>query len=251
MIMKLKNKVALITGSSRGIGRATALLFAKEGAKIIVNYLKSKKEAADVVNKIKKIGSDSIVIRCDVSDEKEVNEMVNESIKRFGRIDILINNAGIVVPKSLSELTYYDWEKTLRINLIGVFLCSQAVAPYMLKQKYGKIINVSSIRGLEHCGRPGVFDYNASKAGVINFTKTLAKELAPFVNVNSVAPGYVETDINKKMNPIRREKEIEKIYLKRFANPEEIANAILFLASDDASYITGQVLVIDGGYSLG
>jgi len=250
MIMKLKNKVALITGSSKGIGRATALLFAKEGAKIIVNYCKSKKEADKVADEIKKLGSDALAIKCDVSNEKEVKEMANKSIHKFGRVDILVNNAGIIVSKSFSELTSKDWEKTLRVNLIGVFLCSQAVAPYMLKQKYGKIINVSSIRGLEHCGRRGIFDYNASKAGVINFTKTLAKELAPFINVNSVVPGWVETDMNKKIDPALRENETEKTYLKRFAQPEEIANAILFLASDSANYITGQILVVDGGYSL-
>jgi len=218
--------------------------------KLVVNYSKSKKEADEVVDEIKKLGSEVISIKCDVSKEKEVKEMINESIHRFGRIDILVNNAGIMASKSFPELTFKDWEKTLRVNLIGVFLCSQAVVPYMLKQKYGKIINISSIRGLEHCGRRGISDYNASKAGVINFTKTLAKELAPFINVNSVAPGWVETEMNKKIDPGLRENETEKTYLKRFAQPEEIATAILFLASDNASYITGQTLVVDGGYSL-
>lgn len=248
--MRLKDKVALITGSSRGIGRATALLFAREGAKVIVNYSKSRKEANAVVNEIRGPGSDAIAVKCNISDEKEVKEMMAESISRFGRIDILVNNAGIVASKPFSELTPADWERTLGVNLIGVFLCSQAAAPHMLGQKQGRIINISSIRGIEHCGRPGAFDYSASKAGVINFTKTLAKELAPFVTVNSVAPGWVETEMSRNLDPALRKSETEKIYMKRFASPDEVAKAALFLASDDASYITGHVLVVDGGYSL-
>lgn len=250
MSMKLRNKVALITGSGRGIGRATSLVFAKEGAKIIVNYSKSEKEAYEVVNEIKKLDCESIAIKFDVSNEKEVKKMVDESIRKFGKIDILINNAGIALPKPFFELTSDDWKKILDVNLIGVFLCCQAVAPYMLKQKYGKIINISSVRGIEHCGNPRAIDYAASKAGVINFTKTLAKELAPFVNVNCVVPGWVETEMDKNMDPIRRKDEIDKTYLKRSAQPEEIAKAVLFLASDDSSYIIGHALVVDGGYSL-
>lgn len=248
--MKFKNKVVLITGSSRGIGKATALAFAEEGAKVIVNYSKSKEEAEDVAAEIKEKGSDAITVKCDVSDSKDVKTLVDKSIQKFGRIDILVNNAGIVAPKEFSRLTAEDWEKTFRTNLIGVFLCAQAVAPRMKKQKYGKIINISSIRGIDHCARPGVFDYNASKAGVINFTKTLAKELAPFINVNSVAPGWVETEMNKKIDRAFRKTETEKTCLKRFAAPSEIAKAVLFLGSDDASYITGHLLVVDGGYSL-
>ena len=248
--MKLENKVALVTGASRGIGRSTAILFAKEGAKVIVNYSTSKKEAEDIVAQIKKLGSDAIAVKCDVSDEKQVKAMVSEAIQKFGKIDILVNNAGIVIRKQFYELTSKDWEHILKINLISVFLCSQAVAPHMQKQKYGKIVNISSIRGLEHCGRPGIYDYNASKAGVINFTTTLAKELAPYITVNSVAPGLIETDQWKDADPAFKKSEIDKTYMKRFAQPEELAKAILFLSSDDSSYITGHILVVDGGYGL-
>lgn len=247
---KLEGKVALITGSSRGIGKAIAIEFAKEGAKVVVNYAESKDKADVVVGEIKKIGSDAVNIKCDVSDEKQVKEMIDLAIKKFGKIDILVNNAGIVIPKSFQELTGNDWEKILKVNLIGTFLCSKAAAPHMLRQKYGKIVNVSSIRGLECCGRAGILDYSASKAGVINFTKTLAKELAPHINVNSVAPGLTETDQWKDRDTSFVKAEAEKTLLKRFAKPEEIAKAALFLASDDSSYITGDVLIVDGGYSL-
>ena len=248
--MLLKNKVVIITGSSRGIGRATALEFAKQGARIVVNYRKSREEGEKVIGEIKKLGSETILVKADVSKIDEVKEMVNKTFEKFGRVDILVNNAGIAISKKLSELTPEDLKKTFDTNILGVFLCTQAVVPHMLKQKYGKIVNISSIRGLDHCGRPGIFDYSASKASVINFTKTLAKELAPYINVNSVAPGWVETEGHKNLNSDLRKKETAKIYFGRFAKPEEIAKAIVFLASDDASYITGQVLVVDGGYSL-
>ena len=248
--MLLKDKVAIITGSSRGIGRATAIEFAKQGAKVVVNYNKSKEEAEKVVEEITRLGTEAISIKADVSKPDEVKLMINKTLEKFGSINILVNNAGMVAPKPFLELTTDDWKKTLDTNLLGVFICSQAVVPHMMKQKSGKIVNISSIRGLGHCGRTSVYVYNSSKAGVINFTKTLAKELAPFINVNSVAPGWVETEMNKKASPELRESENNKIYMKRFAKPEEIAKAIAFLASDDSSYITGQVLVVDGGYSL-
>lgn len=250
--MKFENKVALVTGSSRGIGRATALALAREGAKVAVNYVESKAAAEKVVQEIKTRGSEAIAIKADVSSEKDVAEMFKKIEQTFGRLDILVNNAGVVLNrgKKFSELTIADWEGTLRVNLIGTFLCAQAAIPLMLKNKYGRIVNISSIRGLEHCGTPNGYAYAASKAGVINFTKILAKEFSPIIAVNCIAPGWVETDISGKLTPDFRKKENEKIYLNRFAKPKEIANAVLFLASDDASYITGQVLIVDGGYSL-
>jgi len=243
--MKLKNKVALITGSSRGIGKATALLFAKEGAKIVVNCSKSEKEAGKVVDEIKKLGSDAICIKCDISDEKQVKKMVEQTIKQFGKIDILVNNAGIVIDMPFKERTVEHWKRTLDVNLIGVFLCCKYVAPQM--PKGGRIINISSTNGINSFS-PDAMDYDASKAGVIILTRDLAKELSPDIFVNSVAPGWVATAMNKDLPKDFVEKENEKIYLKRFAQPEEIAKAILFLASDDASYITGTTLVVDGGY---
>ncbi len=235
--MKLKNKVALITGSSRGIGKATALLFAKEGAKVIVNYSKSDKEANAVANEIKNLGSDAIAIKCDVSSEEQVKEMIEKAINKFGRIDILVNNAGIVFDVPFAERTVEHWKRTLEVNLIGVFLCSKYAAPHMKKQKHGKIVNVSSTNAIDSFN-PDAMDYDASKAGVVILTRDLAKELAPAIRVNSVAPGWVDTEMNKQLPKDFVKKEIRKIYLKRFAKPEEIAKVILFLASDDASYIT-------------
>lgn len=243
--MKLKNKVALITGSSRGIGRATALLFAKEGANIVVNYSKSEKESNKVIDEIKKLGSDAIRIKCDVSDEKQVKEMVEQTIKKFGKIDILVNNAGVVFDVPFKERTVDQWKRTLDVNLIGVFLCCKYIAPHM--PKGGRIVNISSTNGINSFS-PDAMDYDTSKAGVIILTRDLAKELAPNILVNSVAPGWVDTAMNKDLSKDFVEKENKKIYLKRFAQPEEIAKTILFLASDDASYITGVTLVVDGGY---
>ena len=245
--MKLKDKVALISGASRGIGRATALLFAKEGAKVAVNYNRSEKEAVEVVASIKDGGSEAITVKCDVSDESQIKKMVDEVIEKFGRIDILVNNAGIVFDIPFFEKTNEQWQKTLQTNLIGTFLCMKYVGPHMVKQKYGKIVNVASTNGIDAYDSTSA-DYDASKAGVIVLTKASAEIFAPFVSVNCVAPGWVDTDINKDLPKDYVKEETEKIYLKRFAKPEEIAKAILFLASDDASFITGSVLVADGGY---
>lgn len=246
IMKKLENKVAIVTGSSRGIGKATALLFAKEGAKVVVNYSKSENEANAVVNEIKKLGSDATAIKCDVSKEEQVKQMIEKTIKKFGRIDILVNNAGIVFDVPFAERTVEQWKRTLEVNLIGVFLCSKYAAPYMKKQG-GKIVNISSNNGLD-VPSPTSIDYNASKAGIVILTKDLAKELAPTIQVNSVAPGWVDTEMNKNIPKDFIKEEIKKISLKRFAKPEEIAKVILFLASDDASYMTGSILKVDGGY---
>lgn len=244
---KLDGKVAIITGSSRGIGRATALLFAKEGARIVVNYSKSEKEADVVVNEIEKLGSDAIVVKCDVSKEEHVKQLMEKTVKKFGKIDILVNNAGIVFDIPFEEKTVEQWKRTLEVNLIGVFLCSKYAARYMKKQKGGRIVNVSSTNAIDSFN-PESMDYDASKAGVSIITKSLAKELAPEVYVNAVAPGWVDTEMNKGLPKDYVEQETEKIYMKRFAQPKEIAKAILFLASDDASYVTGSILKVDGGY---
>lgn len=246
--MKFKDKVVLVTGASRGIGKATALSFAKEGAKIIVNYNNSQKEANDVVKEISKMGSETIALKCDVSKEEEVKKMVSESIKKFGRIDILVNNAGIVFDIPLFEKTVEQWNKTLGVNLIGIYLCSKYAAPYLKKQKTGIIVNISSTNGIDTLGTESA-DYDASKSGVISLTRNLATELAPDVRVNCIAPGWVNTDINKNLPKDYVAEETEHILMKRFGKPEEIAKAALFLASDDASFITGTTLVVDGGYT--
>ena len=245
--MRLKNKVALITGSSRGIGRAIALRFAQEGANVVVNYLSSEKEALAVVKEIKKIGSDAIAIRCDVSQENEVKGMIGKIVKEFGKIDILVNNAGIVYDVPLFKKTLEQWKRTLEVNLIGVFLCSKYASEYMLKQSTGVIVNISSTNGI-NTGSPDSADYDASKSGVISLTKNLAKELSPKIRVNCIAPGWIDTDMNKNLPKDFVKQEKEKIFVKRFGKPEEIAVVALFLASDDASFVTGSTIVVDGGH---
>ena len=252
--MKLKGKVVLITGSSRGIGKATAIECAKEGAGVIVNYNKSKAEAEKVVQAIKKIGldtgSDAVSIQCDVSDEKQIIKMVDEAIKKFGRIDILVNNAGIVFDAPFFEKTKEQWDKTLATNLTGVFLCCKHVAKQMLKakQKAGAIVNIASTCGMEKSAATTSMDYNASKAGIINITGSMAKEFSPTIRVNAIAPGWIDTDMNKDLPSDYIKSETARIYLKRWARPEEVARAVIFLVSDDASYVNGTCLIVDGGY---
>ena len=196
--MKLKNKVALITGASKGIGRATALLFAKEGAKVAVNYFSSEDEAKSVVKEINDIGSEAIAIKCDVSNEDQVKSMIDQVLKEFGSIDILVNNAGIVFDVPFLERTVEQWRRTLDVNLLGTFLCSKYSSESLKKTNNGKIINVSSTNAID-CFSPEAMDYDASKAGIIILTRDLAKELAPNIRVNAVAPGWVDTEMNKDL----------------------------------------------------
>ena len=246
--MRFKNKVVIVTGSSRGIGKATALEFAKEGANVVVNFNNSKKEADSVVNSIKKIGADSIAIKCDVSDEKQVKQMIDKTLKTFGKLDILVNNAGIVFDVPFSKRTIDQWKRTLDVDLIAVYVCSKLAADVMLKQKEGgRIVNISSINGMNAVS-PDSIDYCAAKAGVINLTKSLAMQLAPKILVNCVAPGWVDTEMNSKLPKDYVQSETKRISLKRFSNPAEIAKVVLFLASEDSSYVTGSTITVDGGY---
>jgi 3-oxoacyl-[acyl-carrier protein] reductase len=247
--MRFQGKTALITGGGRGIGATTALMMLAEGGKVGVvdvneDHLKKVTETAQAR------GYQLKTFVADVSKKDQVQRITDSFVKEFGRIDILVNNAGISIPRPFLEKTVEDWVKTLEVNLIGVFLCAQAAAKYMLAQKSGRIINISSIRGIEHCGREGIMDYSAAKGAVINLTKTMAKELAPHINVNTVAPGHTLTEMTAPLPEAVKKVMIEGSYLKRMAQPEEIAKAILFLASDDASFITGQILLVDGGFSL-
>jgi 3-oxoacyl-[acyl-carrier protein] reductase len=245
--MKLTGKVALVTGASRGIGRATALELAKEGCDVVVNYEKSTDHAEKVVKEIKKLGRKAIAIQCDVSNEKNVEKMVEQTNKEFGKIDILVNNAGIVFDVPFFERTVEQWKRTLDVNLIGTFLTSKYAAKHMLQQKSGTIINISSTNGI-HTYHPDSIDYSASKAGVINATKSMAMQFSPHIRVNAIAPGWIDTDMNKDLPSEYVKTETDKILLKRFAHPEEIAKVIVFLASDDASYVNGSTLLVDGGY---
>jgi len=245
--MKLKNKVALITGSSRGIGKAIALKFAQEGAKIIVNYRVSEDRAKEVVKEIEKIGSEAIAVKCDISDESEVKNLIKTSINKFGKIDILVNNAGIVYDVPLFEKTVEQWKETLNVNLIGAFLCSKYASEYMDKQESGVIINISSTNGINSLS-PESADYDASKAGMISLTKNLAEELGPKIRVNSIAPGWIKTEMNNNLPKNFIEEEEEKTIMKRFANPEEIAKVTLFLATDESGFMTREIITVDGGY---
>lgn len=245
--MKFKNKVAVVTGGSRGIGRATALEFAKEGANVVVVFTKASKEAEDVVSSIKSNGQEALAIKCDVSIEDEVRKMAGTVIDKFGRVDILVNNAGIVFDVPFKERTVEQWKKTIDVNLIGTFLCVKYLVPQMVKQKYGKIVNIASTNAFAGFGTDSI-DYDASKAGVVIITKDLARDFGPYINVNCVAPGWVYTDMNKYLSDEYMKDEAKRTDLKRIGKPEEIARVVVFLASDDASYVTGETIIVDGGY---
>ncbi|MFH0836851.1 MAG: glucose 1-dehydrogenase [Candidatus Aenigmatarchaeota archaeon] len=243
--MRFTDKIVLITGASRGIGAETAKMFANEGAVVIINYC-SNKQAAESV--LKYINNNGMIIQADVSKLEDIDSMFDIITKKYGNLDILVNNAGVVFIKPFMELTKEDWERTYAVNMTGMFLCTQRALKLMKK---GSIVNISSIRGLADYGRPPIMDYSTSKAAVISFTKTLAKEVAPDIRVNCICPGMTNTDIAKKQSKEMLEKFINDIYLKRLIEPQEIADAVLFLASEQASAITGVVLSVDGGQSLG
>lgn len=246
--MDFKNKVALITGASRGIGEASAIDLASHGCNIVINYNTSEKLAIKLKEEIEhKYNVKVITFKADVSLEDEVITMINKVISVFGHIDILVNNAGIAIDTLFEDKTVENFQKILNVNLIGTFLMSKYVGEYMLKNKSGKIINITSTNGIDTFYPMGL-DYDASKAGVISLTHNLALQYAPYVNVNAIASGWVNTDMNKELEQEFIDEENKKIFLGRFAEPEEIAKVITFLASDDASYINGSVIRVDGGH---
>lgn len=248
---RFKGKVALITGSSTGIGCATALAFAQEGARVVVNCTRSIKQGEAVAREIQKAGGEAIFVQADVSKETEVKKMFAAVAKKWRGVDILVNNAGIARQSTLAELTPEAFMHTIAVNLLGPFLCIKYAASYMKKRGSGAIVNVASIRGLDVCARKDLIDYSASKAGVINLAISLAKELGPDgIRVNAVAPGITESELVKKLSPEAKAKAVAGTIFKRMARPEEIARTILFLASDDASYITGETITADAGYRL-
>ncbi|TSC87693.1 MAG: 3-oxoacyl-(acyl-carrier-protein) reductase [Microgenomates group bacterium Gr01-1014_16] len=244
--MKLENKVAIVTGSSRGIGRATAILFAKEGAKVVINGVRQTEVGETVV---RDIGNDrAVYIRADVSKEDEVKRLVSETVKKFGKIDILINNAGVIIDRQGWKSDIDSWQSTIDSNLTSAWLMTKEVSSIMFKSGGGSIVNISSIYGF--LGAASVISYSSAKGGLITMTKALAKELAPSIRVNAIAPGNVMTDMTMEAGQKVIDYFNTQVPLKRSAEPDEIAKAVLFLASEDASYITGEILVIDGGYSL-
>lgn len=248
--MRFKNKVVLVTGASRGIGRSTAIKFGGEGAKVVVNYRSKYKLAEEVVDIIEESGGEAYAIRADVSKHSEVEHLIQKTVEKFSTIDIVVNNAGYHEPKPFFKLTYKDWDRMLHTNVTGVFMVSQSAAKVMLEHGGGQIINVASVRGLFYCGRQGNSDYSASKSAVMSLTTNMAMELAPDIRVNAVAPGPTNTDLAKSWDAHTLNHAINDSYFKRLTEPDEVANAIAFLASDDASGITGEILVVDGGYSL-
>lgn len=241
---RLHERVAIVTGASRGIGRAVVLALAAEGASVVVNYASSSSAAQEVVQEIVETGGNAIAIQADVSKLEQVEALVNQTLEKFGRIDILVNNAGITRDALLLRMKPEDWQAVIDLNLTGVFLCSRAVSKVMLKQKSGRIINITSVAG--QMGNPGQANYSAAKAGVIGFTKTVAKELASRgITVNAIAPGFIATDMTSNL---KSDDILKYIPLGRYGQPEEVAGMARFLAADAAAaYITGQVLNVDGG----
>ena len=240
----LEGQTAIVTGASRGIGKAIAVALAKEGAELIINYSSSVENANKVVSEINSFGGKAYALQCDISNENSVNELIKTVLEKNNQIDILVNNAGITKDGLLMRMKTEDWQKVLDLNLTGVFYCTRAVSRQMLKQKRGRIINITSVVGL--MGNAGQSNYSAAKAGVIGLTQSSAKEFASRgITVNAVAPGFISTDMTKDLNS---ELILSAIPLGRFGNPEDVAGTVRFLASDpSAAYITGQTIQVDGG----
>lgn len=244
--MDLSGKVALVTGGSRGIGREIAIELAKHGASVAISYVNNEEKAVEVVKEIQKFSVKGMCIKADVSKEEEVKKLVDAIKDELGTIDILVNNAGINRDTLLIRMNTQEWDQVIDTNLKGTYLCTRLVAKDMIKKRYGKIINIASVAGV--AGNYGQANYSASKAGVIGFTKAVAKELASRgINVNAVAPGLIETDMTQALKEEVKETLIKSVPMGRLGSPKDVANLVVFLASDKSDYITGQTINIDGG----
>lgn len=243
---KLEGKSAIVTGASRGIGKDIAIYLASEGAKVVVNYSGSKEKAEAVVEEIKERGGNAFAAQANIDQAEDVQSLVKQTLEAFGSIDILVNNAGITRDNLIMRMKEQEWDDVLNTNLKGVFLCTKAVTRQMMKQRNGRIINITSIVGVS--GNAGQANYVAAKAGVIGLTKSSAKELASRnITVNSVAPGFITTDMTDALPEDIKSQMLSQIPLAKFGNPEDIAKAVAFLASEDANYITGQTIHVNGG----
>ena len=247
--MLLSGQSAIVTGGSRGIGKAIALRLAAEGADVLFTYATNEAAAAETAKEIEALGRKVLAVKADATNSAGANEVIEKTLSEFGKIDILVNNAGITKDTLLMRMSEEDWDSVLDTNLKGVFLLTKAAIRPMMSAKRGKIITISSVVGL--VGNPGQANYCASKAGVIGFSKSLAKEVGSRgITVNVVAPGYIETDMTEKLNEAQRKAIMDMIPLKRIANPQEVAGVVVFLASSDADYITGEVIKVDGGMAM-
>ena len=247
--MNFTGKTAVVTGGSRGLGRAVCLELAAGGANVVLCYAGNENAANETAAACEALGAKVLAVRCDVADSAQVKALMDEALKAFGRIDILVNNAGITRDGLLMMMKETDFDAVISTNLKGVFLCMKAVARQMMKQRYGRIVNLSSVVGLR--GNAGQVNYAASKAGVVGMTKSLAKELASRgITVNAVAPGFIETDMTAAMTDAAKTATLASIPMQKLGAPEDVARAVAFLASDEAAYITGQVLAVDGGMAM-
>lgn len=244
--MRLENKVAIVTGGSRGIGRGIALKLAAEGAKVVINYRVNSAAAEEVVGLVEKQGGEAISVQADVSYTAEAQRLIKTAVSTYGRLDILVNNAGTTRDMLIMLMKEEDWDLVINTNLKSAFNCCKAAARIMMKQRYGRIVNITSVSGL--AGQAGQTNYSASKAGLVGFTKSLAKEIGPRnITVNAVAPGFVYTDLTADLPQDMKDLALQMTPLGRFGTPEDMANAVAFLASDEAGFITGHVLSVDGG----
>lgn len=247
--MNFQGRTAVVTGGSRGLGRAVCLELAAGGANVALCYAGNEAAAQETVSACQALGAQVLAVRCDVAEEAQVKDLMNETVKTFGRVDILVNNAGITRDGLAVTMKEEDFDAVVRTNLKGAFLCMKAAARIMMKQRYGRIVNLSSVVGLR--GNAGQVNYAASKAGIIGMTKTLAKELASRnVTANAVAPGFIATDMTAAMPEAAREAALRSIPLGRLGTAEDVARAVAFLASESAGYLTGQVLAVDGGMAM-
>ncbi len=242
--MELSHKVAIVTGSGQGIGRAIALRLAKAGASVVVNDI--NETAGGVAREIQALGQPGLAVTADVTSAADVSRLVEAAIAAYGRVDILVNNAGIARDQLLLRMSEEDWDRVLEVDLKSVFLCSRAVLRYMLKQRWGRIISIASIVGL--VGNPGQANYASAKAGIIGFTRSIAREVGSRgITANAIAPGFIDTNMTRSLSEAQRKELMGRISLGRLGSPDDVAAVVAFLASDEAGYITGQVLAVDGG----